>query len=257
LKLRFGDPNLGFDDLKLRFGDPKLRFGNLKLRFGDPKLRFGNLKLGFGDPKLRFGNLKLRFGDPKLRFSNLKLRFSNLKLGFGDPKLRFGNLKCLEPIMGICYTAFLSQNSGFLMRFLLHRDKEARLGALTRSFAVFFAVLYVLSAVRGFVPGMCATQSALAKRDNGDYTQVCTVQQGNTCCTRTAVPASKTSEQDTPSPSTSCVFCMISKARVEAPEHYHFEAPLFTPGVLRGVEPALALSFDAPRALNGRAPPVA
>jgi hypothetical protein len=142
-----------------------------------------------------------------------------------------------------------------VMFFFMQNQSKFKHSLLLRGLAVFFAGLYVLSVARGFVPGMCATQSALEKRDNGNYAQAAYTKKGSPCCHTGSHPASKTSEQDAPASETGCVFCVLAKARVEVPERYHFEAPIFAPDFAPAIVPALAHVAVVPTALQDRAPP--
>ena len=122
-----------------------------------------------------------------------------------------------------------------------------------RALAVAFVVLYLLTAVRGLVPGLCMNLQPFAAAKTGDAA-ACTIESGGSCCSKTI---KQDESNDTPDPRAPkrCPFCRLAHALTESPDYVYFtplaeapERPIFA-------APAVGVSKPVDRRRAGRGPP--
>lgn len=122
-----------------------------------------------------------------------------------------------------------------------------------RALAALFVVLYVLSAVRGLVPGLClnlrAAESYAAVFDTG----ACTLERAESCCA--SVSGDKGAADSTPKSPERCPFCRLALGLTETPQFVYFTplaAEAFQPFI---APPSRAATKPVNRLRAGRSPP--
>ena len=117
----------------------------------------------------------------------------------------------------------------------------------TRVLAVGFVLLYVLASVRSFVPGMCATQSALAT-DGASIAPLA-------CCAQ-PTPRSDHSQDHNPFKKTPrCAFCQLVLAACTTTPYAADGSAVLQTTPCRILEPATARSATVLDTNVGRDPP--
>jgi hypothetical protein len=121
---------------------------------------------------------------------------------------------------------------------------------LFQALAVFFVLLYALSSVRGYVPGLCLN---LRAPDMVATASECSVQPVSACCA--AREGREGGSGSVPAAPKNCPFCHLAHGLSEPPLYVHFE-PLpaihFQPEYLG---PASVIPQALEDACSGRGPP--
>ncbi|MCF6286143.1 MAG: hypothetical protein L3K26_13270 [Candidatus Hydrogenedentes bacterium] len=125
---------------------------------------------------------------------------------------------------------------------------------LFQALAVFFVVLYALSAVRGLVPGLCLNLTAAEGGATG-FGNLPAIQVGAATCCTTLRKAEEGDGNSQPFAPKRCPFCRLAFGMTETPVFVYFE-PLAPTGFRPGfAPPAEGVTQRIDRAQAGRGPP--
>jgi hypothetical protein len=144
--------------------------------------------------------------------------------------------------------------SGFDMILCATSESRTARPRLLQALAVFFVVLYVLSAVRGLVPGLCLNLTA-PEDGNTAFSNTPAIQVGTATCCTTLRKAEEGDGDSKPTAPKRCPFCRLAFGMTEAPVFVYFETLVPTGFRPDFAPPAEGVTQRIDRTQAGRGPP--